>query len=327
MRLLEYILNRFYNQGYVRIVVPVDNLLFKLCEASFLDKFTLTTILDERSAGYVAVGLYEESEQPILLISDESKLRNFAPAITEAYYRKFPILVLSIENRKLNNSRYPQDMFGSIYNVASYMGQKYVDSLLASLKTSLLVRGGQPVLLCVDDDGCSKYILSDRVGEDIRNEKNIMKYFLPDTAQYSTYIKKIIHTFDSSDSCFYIDSKLLSHDIIKLNILGCLEYNKGLLSEEGLLSIMVGASIVSPKKHFIYIGTSMSIMYDINSLGNRHLLGNVYIFIVDNNFEYIETIKSICATWNYDIHYKMIEDLAKESNISNMKNPSLTIIK
>ena len=90
---------------------------------------------------------------------------------------------------------------------------------------------------------------------------------------------------------------------------------------------MVGASIVSPKKHFIYIGTSMSIMYDINSLGNRHLLGNVYIFIVDNNFEYIETIKSICATWNYDIHYKMIEDLAKESNISNMKNPSLTIIK
>lgn len=90
MKLLEYILTELLKQGLKRIIIHTESM--HICDNVNFEGFFVTKICDERSMGYVAVGMYEESEQPVAIIVDESKLRNLSPAITEAYYRKSHLL-------------------------------------------------------------------------------------------------------------------------------------------------------------------------------------------------------------------------------------------
>ena len=56
------------------------------------------TISDERSAGFIALGLAQESQSPVVLIcTSGSALLNYAPAISEAYFSQTPLLVLSAD--------------------------------------------------------------------------------------------------------------------------------------------------------------------------------------------------------------------------------------
>lgn len=51
---------------------------------------------DERSAAYMACGLSEESKEPVMLTcTGATASRNYMPGLTEAYYRKLPILVVT----------------------------------------------------------------------------------------------------------------------------------------------------------------------------------------------------------------------------------------
>ena len=51
---------------------------------------------DERSAAYMACGLSEESNEPVMLTcTGATASRNYMPGLTEAFYRKLPILVVS----------------------------------------------------------------------------------------------------------------------------------------------------------------------------------------------------------------------------------------
>ena len=60
------------------------------------DFFTLYSSIDERSAAYLACGLSEESQEVVCLsCTGATASRNYLPALTEAYYRKLPILVIS----------------------------------------------------------------------------------------------------------------------------------------------------------------------------------------------------------------------------------------
>lgn len=51
---------------------------------------------DERSAAYIACGLAEESGEPVMLAcTGATASRNYMPGLTEAFYRKLPILVVT----------------------------------------------------------------------------------------------------------------------------------------------------------------------------------------------------------------------------------------
>ncbi|MCT4616406.1 MAG: 2-succinyl-5-enolpyruvyl-6-hydroxy-3-cyclohexene-1-carboxylic-acid synthase [Marinifilaceae bacterium] len=55
-------------------------------------------IVDERSAAYFALGLSQQSYQPVALIcTSGSALLNYGPALSEAYYQKLPLIVLSAD--------------------------------------------------------------------------------------------------------------------------------------------------------------------------------------------------------------------------------------
>lgn len=58
--------------------------------------FKMFSAPDERSAAYMACGLSAESGEPVILSCTEATAsRNYLPALTEAYYRKLPILVIT----------------------------------------------------------------------------------------------------------------------------------------------------------------------------------------------------------------------------------------
>lgn len=58
--------------------------------------FQIYSCVDERSAAYMACGLSEESGEPVVLsCTGATAARNYVPALTEAFYRKLPILVVT----------------------------------------------------------------------------------------------------------------------------------------------------------------------------------------------------------------------------------------
>ena len=58
--------------------------------------FEMYSCVDERSAAYMACGLAGESGEPVVLTcTGATASRNYLPALTEAYYRKLPILAIT----------------------------------------------------------------------------------------------------------------------------------------------------------------------------------------------------------------------------------------
>lgn len=72
--------------------------------------FELYSAPDERSAAYMACGMAHESGEPIVLTcTGATASRNYMPGLTEAFYRKLPILaVTSMMGNTLVNNNMPQ---------------------------------------------------------------------------------------------------------------------------------------------------------------------------------------------------------------------------
>ena len=57
-------------------------------------KIEIFLVHDERSAGFMALGMAEESGEPVAITcTSGSAPANYTPAITEAYYRQIPLMV------------------------------------------------------------------------------------------------------------------------------------------------------------------------------------------------------------------------------------------
>lgn len=58
--------------------------------------FEMYSCVDERSAAYMAVGMADESGEPVVLsCTGATSARNYMPALTEAFYRKLPIIAIT----------------------------------------------------------------------------------------------------------------------------------------------------------------------------------------------------------------------------------------
>jgi len=59
---------------------------------------TVHTVIDERSAGFIALGISLQCGGPVALVcTSGSALLNYAPAVAEAYYRQVPLIVVSAD--------------------------------------------------------------------------------------------------------------------------------------------------------------------------------------------------------------------------------------
>ncbi len=61
-------------------------------------KIETISMTDERSAGYVGLGLAQQSGKPVAIVSTSgTAAQNFIPAVTEAYYQQVPLIVLTAD--------------------------------------------------------------------------------------------------------------------------------------------------------------------------------------------------------------------------------------
>ena len=56
------------------------------------------SVTDERSAGFIGLGLAQQSGKPVVLVcTSGTAAQNFTPAVTEAYYQNVPLIVLTAD--------------------------------------------------------------------------------------------------------------------------------------------------------------------------------------------------------------------------------------
>jgi len=59
--------------------------------------FNCYSVVDERSAMYFAIGLYLQYRKPVVTSCTSAQAtRNYIPGLTEAYYKKVPILAITM---------------------------------------------------------------------------------------------------------------------------------------------------------------------------------------------------------------------------------------
>ena len=62
------------------------------------DPFYAYSIVDERSAGYVALGMSRQLGEPVGVVTTSgTAVLNLAPAVAEAYHQRIPLVVLTAD--------------------------------------------------------------------------------------------------------------------------------------------------------------------------------------------------------------------------------------
>lgn len=137
--------------------------------------FELYSSVDERSAAYMACGLCAESGESVVITCTEATAsRNYMPGLTEAYYRKLPILALTTSHGRSNvgnliaqvidHSVIPNDVavyhnyLPSIYSAKDYKASELIAN---EAFNALNRRGGGPVYLTVESVASRDYSVTE----------------------------------------------------------------------------------------------------------------------------------------------------------------------
>jgi len=85
--------------GARRIVIAPGSRNAPLIQLFTSDKrFICHSIVDERSAGYVALGMARQLKQPVVLLcTSGTAVLNLSPAVAEAFHQQIPLLVLTAD--------------------------------------------------------------------------------------------------------------------------------------------------------------------------------------------------------------------------------------
>ena len=95
---INYLTSILLTQGITDIVVCPGARNAPLCHNFHQAGFTLHPVTDERSAAFVALGIYLETKHPtIVCVTSGSALLNTLPTIAEAFYRHIPLIAVSAD--------------------------------------------------------------------------------------------------------------------------------------------------------------------------------------------------------------------------------------
>lgn len=129
--------------------------------------FNIYSAIDERSAAYMACGLAAESGEPVVLsCTGATASRNYMPGLTEAFYRKLPVLALTsmhftedignLSTQILDRSVIPNDIARYHTSLEMIENERMAkdEELRINIALSELTRdGGGPVAVQLITDG------------------------------------------------------------------------------------------------------------------------------------------------------------------------------
>lgn len=96
---VQILLQQCYKYGVRRVIIsPGSRNAPLIISFTQNELFTCYSIADERSAGFFALGMARELQEPVALVcTSGTAVLNYAPAICEAYYQEIPLIVLTAD--------------------------------------------------------------------------------------------------------------------------------------------------------------------------------------------------------------------------------------
>jgi 2-succinyl-5-enolpyruvyl-6-hydroxy-3-cyclohexene-1-carboxylate synthase len=98
-KLVQHILYLLKASNIRKIVISPGSRHFPLSHSIENDKFFQPfSVVDERSAAFFALGLIQESNEPVAICcSSGTSVANYGPAVSEAFYQKLPLLLITAD--------------------------------------------------------------------------------------------------------------------------------------------------------------------------------------------------------------------------------------
>lgn len=123
--------------------------------------FEMYSVVDERGACYMACGLAAESGEPVAIVcTGATASRNYYPGLTEAYYRKLPILVIAgshgeenighLHSQVIDRTQSPKDTvrYSAFVNeIKDRKDEQHNVTIINKALIELRRHGGGPVLI------------------------------------------------------------------------------------------------------------------------------------------------------------------------------------
>ena len=241
--------------------------------------FNCFSIVDERSAGFFALGISQQKNKPtIVLCTSGSALLNYSPAVSESFYNEIPLIIISADrpDYKINigdgQTINQNNVFGSNILFSKSLLQDVnhgTDSILASNKQNLIKKNR------LDNKSIKKV----QSYNQILNEDIILESF-----SKSIQFKKPVHINIPLEEPLYdfidVPSISLSRKIIKPKIEKSNTYDlKNLLDKYSRVLILFGSlnrdslskSTISKLSKFnkiVVLKESTSNLDDISFFGN-----------------------------------------------------------
>ena len=191
--------------------------------------FEIYSSVDERSAAYMACGLAEESGEPVVLsCTGATASRNYMPGLTEAFYRKIPILAITASQSEdrighlsaqlLDRTNVPNDIVRKSFSVRitkddedDWANEIDINNAILELNR----HGGGPVHQKFETSYSREYY-SDTVKEARKIERITTIDSLPQISKGRVAIFVGSHREMSSELTKAIDSFCASHNAVVL---------------------------------------------------------------------------------------------------------------
>lgn len=163
------------------------------------DRFECYSVVDERSAAYFAIGLYLQTGEVVALCCTSAQAtRNYIPGLTEAYYKRVPLLVISMQKHPRftyqeymqapDQSSMPKDCVKASYTlpyIADHNDEFHCVALVNKAIQEVTHYGYGPVQICVP-------WLDFPLGESVPKMRTVHRYTCEESWDVQIAEKKIL---------------------------------------------------------------------------------------------------------------------------------------
>ncbi len=106
-RQIQILISLLKAHGIQNVIASPGVMNFSLlCSMMYDGDFKMYSSVDERSAAYIACGMAEQTGEPVVITcTGATASRNYMPGLTEAYYKKLPVIAVTCAHGAQNNGQ------------------------------------------------------------------------------------------------------------------------------------------------------------------------------------------------------------------------------
>lgn len=320
------LLSLLKSYGIKKVVASAGTTNFTLVMSMQNDPwFEMYSSVDERSAAYMACGLAYESGEPVVITCTEATAsRNYMPGLTEAYYRKLPVLAITgthgfnlayhREPQSIDRMSIPNDVANLQVNIPVCRDENDEWDIIIKLNRALLAlsrNGGGPVHINIESKNSREFTV-----DTLPIVKKIDRYTfddeLPDISEFSIGIFCGTHKIFSHKEIQIIDEFCEKYDAVVFcdhtsNYFGKYRINYSLvLSQEKFFSSRRVLDLL------IHIGETSGDYYSLRLRGKK-------VFRVSEDGELRDLFRGLCCVFEmpesyFFSYYNKLRNTKSKSN-------------